>query len=35
MSVVLAQVEGDLLTSIDMCIVPTPQSVVRSGEYPV
>ena len=34
-AVVLAKVEGDLISRLDMCIVPTPQSAVRSGEYPV
>ena len=34
-ALVLAEVEGDFITRIDMCIVPTPQSAVRSGEYPV
>ena len=34
-ALVLAEVEGDLITKIDMCIAPTPQSAVRSGEYPV
>ena len=33
-SLVLAQVEGDLIARIDMCIVPSPQSAIRSGEYP-
>ena len=34
-AVILAEVEGDFISRIDMCIVPTPQSAVRSGEYPV
>jgi hypothetical protein len=33
-ALVLAEVEDDLITRIDMCIAPTPQSAVRSGEYP-
>ena len=33
-AVVLAKVEGDSISRIDMCIVPTPKSVIRSGEYP-
>lgn len=33
-AVVLAKVEGDSISRIDMCIVPTPQSAIRSGEYP-
>ena len=33
-AVVLAKVAGDLISRIDMCIVPTPQSAIRSGEYP-
>ena len=32
---VLAQVDGDLLKRIDLCVVPSPQSATRSGEYPV
>jgi hypothetical protein len=34
-AVVLAQVEGDSISRLDMCIVPTPQSAVRSGNYPI
>lgn len=34
-AVVLAEVEGHSISRIDICIVPTPQSAVRSGEYPV
>jgi hypothetical protein len=34
-ALVLAEVEGDLISRLDMCIVPTPQSAVRSGEYPL
>ena len=34
-AVILAEIEGDFISRIDMCIVPTPQSAVRSGEYPV
>ena len=31
---VLAEVEGNKLKRIDLCIVPPPQSAERSGEYP-
>ena len=34
-SIVLAKVKGDQIERIDMCIVPTPQSAKRSGEYPI
>ena len=34
-ALVLAEVEGDLITRIDMCIAPTPQSANRTGEYPL
>jgi hypothetical protein len=34
-SLVLAKVKGDQIERIDMCIVPTPQSAKRSGEYPI
>ena len=34
-ALVLAKVKGDQIERIDMCIVPTPQSAKRSGEYPV
>ena len=33
-ALVLAEVKGDLIKRIDMCIVPAPQSAKRSGEYP-
>jgi len=33
-ALVLAEVKGDLIKRIDMCIVPNPQSAERSGEYP-
>lgn len=33
-ALVLAKVKGDEIERIDMCIVPTPQSTTRSGEYP-
>ncbi len=33
-ALVLAKVKGDQIKRIDMCIVPTPQSANRSGEYP-
>ncbi len=31
---ILCKVNGDKLVEVDMCIVPTPQSAVRSGFYP-
>ena len=34
-ALVLAKVKGDQIERIDMCIVPTPQSAKRSGEYPI
>ena len=34
-ALVLAKVKGNQIERIDMCIVPTPQSSKRSGEYPV
>ena len=34
-ALVLAKVKVDQIERIDMCIVPTPQSAKRSGEYPV
>ena len=34
-ALVLAKVKDDQIERIDMCIVPTPQSAKRSGEYPV
>ena len=33
-AVVLAKVEDDSISRIDMCIAPTPQSAARNGEYP-
>ena len=33
-ALVLAEVEGNKLKRIDLCIVPPPQSAERSGEYP-
>ena len=33
--VALVLAKGDQIERIDMCIVPTPQSAKRSGEYPV
>lgn len=33
-AIVLAEVKGDLIERIDMCIVPAPHSAKRSGEYP-
>ena len=32
-ALVLAKVKGEQIERIDMCIVPTPQSAKRSGEY--
>lgn len=32
---VLAEVEGGLIQQFDMCIIPTVQSVARSGIYPI
>jgi hypothetical protein len=34
-ALVLAKVKGERIERIDMCIVPTPQSAKRSGEYPL
>jgi hypothetical protein len=31
---ILCKVNGDKLVEVDMCIIPTPQSAVRSGFYP-
>jgi len=33
--VALVLAKGDQIERIDMCIVPTPQSAKRSGEYPL
>jgi hypothetical protein len=33
-AVVLVKVKDDFIERIDMCVVPTPQSAERSGEYP-
>ena len=33
-ALVLAKVKGDHIERIDMCIVPSPQSAKRSGDYP-
>lgn len=33
-ALVLAEVKGDLIERIDMCIVPAPKSAKRSGDYP-
>ena len=30
----LAEVEGNELKRIDLCILPSPETAVRSGEYP-
>lgn len=32
---VLAAVDGEHLKRLDLCVVPSPQSAQRSGEYPV
>lgn len=32
---VLAEVENGKIKRIDFCMIPTPQSATRSGEYPV
>jgi hypothetical protein len=32
--VVLARVEGEKISRIDLCIIPTPESAERTGEYP-
>ncbi len=32
--VVLAEVAGDRIARLDMCMVPSPHSARRSGEYP-
>jgi len=34
-ALVLAKVKDGQIERIDMCIVPTPQSAKRSGEYPL
>lgn len=34
-AVILAKVKGDFIERIDMCIVPSPESAVRTGEYPI
>jgi len=33
-AVVFAEVKGDFIERIDLCVAPTPQSAKRSGEYP-
>ena len=33
-ALVLAKVKDGFIERIDMCIVPAPQSAIRSGEYP-
>jgi hypothetical protein len=33
-AIALFQVAGAHITRIDLCAVPPPQSVLRSGEYP-
>ena len=32
--VVLAEVDGERIRRLDMCVVPSPHSAIRSGEYP-
>jgi hypothetical protein len=32
---ILCKVNDDKLVEVDMCIIPTPQSAIRSGFYPV
>ena len=34
-SVILAEVEGDKVKRLDLCIAPSPHSATRSGEYPI
>ena len=34
-ALVLASVDGEYLKRLDLCVVPSPQSAQRSGEYPV
>ncbi len=34
MAVVLAEVGGEFITRIDLCIVPAPETARRSGVYP-
>ena len=31
---VLAEARGGLITRLDVCVVPSPQSAVRTGDYP-
>ena len=31
---VLAKIDDDKLKRLDLCVVPSPQSAIRSGEYP-
>ena len=33
-ALVLAKVDGDRLKRLDLCILPSPQTAERSGEYP-
>lgn len=33
-ALVLAKIKGDFIERVDMCIVPSPQSAERSGQYP-
>ena len=33
-ALVLAKTDGDKLKRLDICIIPPPQTAVRSGEYP-
>lgn len=34
-ALVLAKIKDDKLARLDMCVVPSPASASRSGEYPV
>lgn len=34
-ALVLAAVDGEHLKRLDLCVVPSPESAQRSGEYPV
>jgi len=33
--IVLAKVEGERLKRLDLCVVPSPETAKRSGEYPM
>ena len=34
-ALVLARAEADRLKRLDLCIIPPPESAIRSGEYPM